>query len=104
MKKLFLIGVVVSLSATMALAQDRTIRADERQMAQRTRIHQGRESGDITRREAVSLREDQRHIRRSERRAKADGDVSRYERRRLERKQDRASRRIHHARNNPQSN
>jgi hypothetical protein len=46
------------------------------------------------------LNKQQRHIRRSERRAKADGDVTVREKARLERKQDRASRNVRRAKNN----
>jgi hypothetical protein len=46
------------------------------------------------------LKKEQRHIRRSEHRAKTDGDVTVSERRRLDRKQDRANRHIHRAKNN----
>ncbi len=84
----------------VAFAQDNTPRANARQVAQHERIAQGRQSGEINRGETRALRAEQRNIRRSERRAKADGDVSVREKRRLERKQDRASRHIHRAKNN----
>ena len=88
------------LFSAAGFAQDRTPRADVREGAQRTRIHEGRKDGEVTNREAAALNSQQRHIRRSERRAKADGDVTPAERRRLEKKQDRASRNIRRAKNN----
>lgn len=76
-------------------------RADRRQKAQRVRIADGRKDGEVTTGEAAVLKSEQRHIRRSERRAKADGTVTPREKLRLERKQNRASRHIHRAKNNP---
>ncbi len=100
MKKSILIAIVVLSTAGISLAQDRTQRVDNRQTVQRERIHQGRASGEVTRSEAAALNADQRHIRRAERRSRADGDVTAREKRRLDRHQDRASRRIHRAKHN----
>lgn len=99
MKKTILIPILV-LFSMVAFAQDPTPRANARQLAQHERIAQGRQSGEINKGETRVLRGEQRNIRRSERRAKADGDVTVREKRRLERKQDRASRHIHRAKNN----
>lgn len=83
-----------------AWAQDVTSKVNERQANQRSRIHEGRMDGDLTRNEMALLNKEQKHIRRSEYRAKADGDVSVKERRRLDSKQDRANRHIRRAKNN----
>jgi hypothetical protein len=56
--------------------------------------------GEVTPGEATMLKGEQRHIRRLERRAKADGTITPREKLRLERKQNRASRHIHRAKNN----
>jgi hypothetical protein len=96
---IFLFAFFMLITLT-SLAQDRTPRANARQAAQRARIAEGRTDGEVTNREAVALKANQRHIRRTERRAKADGDVTVAERRKIERKQDRASRRIRKAKNN----
>lgn len=100
MKKLIVVTSLFVLINMVASAQDRMPRANARQGAQRTRIHDGRQDGEITNKEAAALNSQQRHIRRSERRAKADGDVTPSERRRLEKKQDRASRNIRRAKHN----
>jgi hypothetical protein len=93
--------IVFTLILTFSLqAQDRTVRADSRQAAQRVRIADGRRSGEVTRVEAVHLNRQQRHIRRIERRAKTDGEVTVVERRRLNRKQNRANRNIRRAKHN----
>lgn len=93
----FTLGCIVFVSK----AQEQTPRVDGRQQIQEERIQQGRASGELTHRETALLRKEQRHIHRAERRAKADGDVTRAERRKLDRKQDRSSRHILRANNNP---
>jgi hypothetical protein len=69
-------------------------RVDRRQDRQRARLIQGRRSGELTRGEFRKLKKQQRKIGRMERRFSSDGFLSGKERRRLERAQDRASRRI----------
>jgi hypothetical protein len=90
-------SLFISISA---VAQDRTPRANGRHAVQHARIAEGRRSGEVTNGEAALLKKQQRHIRRSGRRAKADGDISATERMRLDRKQDRASRSIRRAKTN----
>lgn len=81
---------------------------DQRQQNQRHRIQQGVVSGELTRTEAADARHDQRKIRRSERRAKADGVVTPREQAKLNRKQNRASRQLrrdkHDAQDRPRAN
>jgi hypothetical protein len=71
-----------------------TAAVNTHQRTQHARIHEGIASGEVTPLEAKKLRAEQRNIRRVERRAKADGKVSRHERARLHRKQKAASRDI----------
>lgn len=101
MKKLILVTafLLFGLSAVV-MAQSETPRADKRQKIQRARVHEGREDGEITNREAAALNAQQRHIRKTERRMKADGEVSPQEKARLENKQDRANRNIRRAKKN----
>lgn len=99
MKQLTIIIFAVAL-AIGAYAQDRTPRADTRQVAQRARIAEGKQSGELTRGETRALRAEQRRIRRTERRAKSDGNVTVREKQKLERKQNRANRHIRRAKNN----
>ena len=94
---ILLAGVLVSLLASAALA---TPRIDSRQAHQRARIAHGRASGQLTRREAARLRAGQRQVRRMERCAESDGLVTRGERRRVERVQDRESRAIYRLKHN----
>ena len=78
---------------TEAQAQN-TPAVDQRQDMQKQRIREGVASGELTRHEAVNARQDQRKIRRTERRAKADGVVTTGERARVHRKQNKANREI----------
>jgi hypothetical protein len=75
-------------------------RVDRRQAKQRARIRDGRQDGELTRKEAGRLKREQRHVNRLENRFGSDGRYSPRERRILEKKQDRASRHIKRAKNN----
>ena len=97
--KAIVVFSMLMISATLAFAQE-TPRADARQGAQRARIATGRATGEVTGKEAAVLNSEQRHVRRSERRAASDGTVSPREKVRLERKQNRASRHIRRAKHN----
>jgi len=77
-----------------------TPRVDRREARQHVRIAQGVRSGELTRVEARRLRAGQRHVHRMERRAKADGMVTRRERWRIEHAQDRQSRAIYRLKHN----
>jgi hypothetical protein len=99
MKNVFFAAMLLIFSVAVK-AQTQTPRADARQKAQRARIYEGRKDDDLSRREASLLNKEQRHIRRAERRAKADGEVTAREKAKVERKQDRASRHIRRAKNN----
>jgi hypothetical protein len=100
MKRTILFFTFILLINVSLFAQEPTPKVDARQNTQQARIQQGKQSGEISRREAARVRKEQKHIRRTERRAKADGDVTTAERRKLDRKQDRASRHIRRANNN----
>ncbi len=99
MKKLILIFSVSMLISLVSFGQERTPKVNNRQHVQHDRINHGKQNGELTRSETHLLRKEQKHIRMSERSAKADGDVSLQERRRLDRKQDRAGRHIRRAKN-----
>ncbi|MBL8299268.1 MAG: hypothetical protein JNN30_13095 [Rhodanobacteraceae bacterium] len=83
-------------------ASAQTPAVDQRQADQRARINQGVASDELTRREAVHLRAEQAHIRQQEREAKADGVVTRRERRQLQRELDRSSAHIYEQKHDTQ--
>jgi hypothetical protein len=93
-----LAGVLVSLVTSAANAH--TPRIERREARQHYRIAEGWRSGDLTRAEARRLRAGHRHVHRLERRAERDGFVTRFERRRIERAQDRQSRAIYRLKHN----
>jgi hypothetical protein len=92
--RLVLAAVLVALAAPLAAAHPVTPRVDRREARQEARIHVGVRSGKVSLREARRLQAGQRRIRRMEAIAKSDGVVTPRERVRLERAQDRQSRRI----------
>jgi hypothetical protein len=79
MKKLFVLGLVFVLTTLSVSAQSH--RATER--FRRHRVEQGVRSGQINRFEMRHLRHDQRRLNLAKRRARRDGTVTRFERRRL---------------------
>jgi hypothetical protein len=91
---LFAMAAVAALSTTIASAQSNDPRVDQRELRQHARIEQGIRRGELTRGEARRLRAGQGHVRRMERRARYDNRLTPRERARLERVQDRQSRRI----------
>lgn len=92
MKKIIFVFAVLLIFSLGAMAQ--TKKADVRNKAQHARIAEGTASGELTKRESQALRAEQRHIKRTKKRAKADGKVTRKERAVIDKKQDRANRHI----------
>ena len=92
MKRTYIIATsLFAMMTTGALAD----RIDNREAAQEARIQQARRSGELTFREKMTLEREQAHIRDMERRARADGVVTRSEARAIDRAQDAASRHIY---------
>ena len=93
---------------TIIAASAQTPGVNERQHNQRQRIQQGVASGELTRRETAHSVHDQRHIRKAEHIAKADGTVTNGERARLQHMQNTASRQLsrnkHDAQDRPRAN
>jgi hypothetical protein len=76
-------------------ARVKTPAINQRQQNQQSRIRQGIKSGELTRREAVRLEQQEARIRVNERFAKADGKVTAAERARLEKELNKVSQNIH---------
>ena len=87
-----------STPATLA-----TPRVDQREANQQARIAQGAASGQLTPKETNRLEKEQAVVNRAEANAKADGTVTRHERKRLHRLQDGASKDIHHQKHDAQA-
>jgi len=94
MKKLILFTAgFIMFFAFGAMAQA-TPKANGRQAVQQVRIAEGVKSGELTKAERRALKAEQRHIRRTKRRAKADGVLTPREKHKINRKQNRANRHI----------
>lgn len=91
MKNAFASSAFIAGLLFAGIASADTPVVDARQSEQHERIDQGVASGELTRREAAGLRAQQAHVRQEEREAKADGVVTRRERRHLQRELDRSS-------------
>ncbi len=96
-----ILALVLGLLLPVAsLVSEAGQRHDRRQGRQSARIKEGVKSGELTKGEAARLRGQQRNIRRAEKKAQADGDVSGKEAAKLERMQDRASKNIYNKKHN----
>ncbi len=103
MKKIIsIITLILLLAGINSLQAQNTRHVTKSQVRQQKRIVQGAKSGELTRQEIKQLEQQQRHINRSKRRAKADGVVTPAERVRLNGKQNRASRNIRRQKNDAQ--
>ena len=93
----FLMAAQVSVSACQPAYGGRSF--SERQERQRDRIAEGRDEGDLSRREAARLRDRSRDVAEDKRDARADdGYVDRHERRKLQREQNELNRDIYQQR------
>lgn len=97
--KAILLGLFVFAFAATAQAQTSPVNT-KRQMLQKKRIAHGKKTRAISHREACKLHRQQRKITIGKRMAKADGKVSRIERKKIAKKQRKASRNIFRAKHN----
>ena len=102
MKKLLLTLIVLGLFGLMTNESygQTTPRADKRQKNQKVRVKRGVKSGEITKREAKSIRYSSKSARQYEAKAKSDGKVTWKERARLQHKQNKTSRKIFRTKHN----
>ena len=100
MKRLSVMTALVLAIGFLVSGEALAGRIGNRAVKQQARIHQGIRSGELTGREAGALEREQARIRRDTRRAWSNDYLSRAERLRLEREQDRASRRIYRFKHN----
>jgi len=103
MKKIVLITVVLFIVSTGLInAQRGTKSTRARQTTQQARISEGVQSKELTRHETLMLEREQKKIQLEKRVAKADGTVTKSEKRFLRREQNRASRHIKNQKNDGQ--
>lgn len=98
MKTLAIAAVAFAAMTTASAAQSYRYadQIDRREANQEYRIQQGVRSGELTRREYLSLEAEQARIRQLEARAKRDGHITAYEAREIRAAQNAASRHIEH--------
>jgi hypothetical protein len=94
MRNKFLAIALFVIGSTVATFAQNTPVVNAREHNQKERIKEGVQSGELTKPEAKKLVKQQRNIRKTEAKAKADGTVTSEERTKLDRKQDRANRNI----------
>ncbi|MEM6264529.1 MAG: hypothetical protein AAGI38_18595 [Bacteroidota bacterium] len=97
--RLIALSMMILGTISFATAQV-TPGATKTQVRQQARIQQGVRTGELNRRETRQLQRQQANIRRTKRRAKADGVVTPAERRDIKSKQRRANRTIRRKKNN----
>lgn len=101
MKKLLLTLIIATFGIFAANTFGQTThRADKRQKNQKHRVKQGAKSGEITKREAKSIKYSAKSANRYEKKAKSDGTVTKKEKLRIEHKQDKTSRKIYRTKHN----
>ncbi|NJK95301.1 MAG: hypothetical protein HC905_10645 [Bacteroidales bacterium] len=95
---------MIALSFSVnSFAQTATPHVTERQVNQQARIQNGKQSGELTRKEKRHLQAQQVKIHRDKKAAKSDGVVTAAERRKLHREQSRASRNIYRQKHDAQT-
>ena len=93
-------ALLVGAFALPVFAQNATPGINQTERNQEARIQQGVRSGELSRPEARNLQQQQNQIRADKRAAKADGVVTRAERRQIKREQQQANRAIRHKKHN----
>lgn len=103
MLKKTLVGAVAMALAGLAMAQPATPNLDKREAKQQARIDQGVASGQLNARETNRLNQREAKLATDEAAAKADGKVTRAERRKLQREAHRDSLAIHRQKHDGQT-
>ena len=94
MKKILAVLLVLVTSANFMFAQSTTPGIDKTQKHQRVKIHQGIKSGEITKREARALNNQQVRIQHEKKLAKSDGVITVKERKHIRHQQRKAGKNI----------
>lgn len=98
-----LVSAVAMTLAGLAMAQPATPNLDKREANQQARIDQGVASGQLNAKEVNRLDKREAKLAADEAAAKADGKVTRAERRKLQREANRDSRAIRHQKHDAQT-
>ncbi|WP_280153531.1 hypothetical protein [Piscinibacter sp. XHJ-5] len=104
--KTLAVGATMAIACIGAFAQAAsaaTPGVDKRETRQENRIQQGVASGELTARETVRLEREQAAVNKAEAHAKADGTVTKHERKRLHKLQNHTSRDIYRQKHDAQT-
>ncbi|TMH12405.1 MAG: hypothetical protein E6H65_06710 [Betaproteobacteria bacterium] len=105
--KTFAVGATMAIATLGAFAQaasaPQTPRVDKREANQQKRIQQGVGSGQLTAKETYKLEREQAAINKAEAKAKSDGTVTKQERKRLAKMQNKASKDIYQQKHDAQT-
>lgn len=94
-------AAALSIGLTVGLnAQTKTPKVTERQKIQKEKIEQGVKSGELTRPETRQLAKQQAAIHKNKKASKSDGVVTKRERAKLDRMQDKAAKNIYQKKHN----
>ena len=99
LKAVFSITAITLAFATSSYAVD-TPKIDNREAKQEQRIDQGIRSGALTPKEEAKLDAGQAKVQKMEEKAKADGTVTKHERKRITKEQNEQSKKIHDMKHN----
>lgn len=99
-RNLLIAAILATAFAAPAFAQTATPKIDQRQENQQNRIANGIKSGELTAKETQNLEKREVKIEGDKQAAKADGKVTRAERRKLTREENKASRAIYRKKHN----
>jgi uncharacterized membrane protein YebE (DUF533 family) len=97
------LGLLAMLATTWIAAQAPTPKIDKKEARQETRIDQGKASGQLNNREAARLDAGQAKVDGMQAAAKADGKVTKTERRAIKREQNRQSKKIYRQKHDAQA-
>jgi uncharacterized membrane protein YebE (DUF533 family) len=104
MKTIAIAAIIASIFAATAFAQStNTPVVDNRQNRQDARIEQGKATGQLNKREAARMEAGQAKVDGMEAAAKADGKVTKTERRAIKREQNKQSKRIYKQKHDAQT-
>ncbi|MEM7369081.1 MAG: hypothetical protein AAF587_10820 [Bacteroidota bacterium] len=97
------IFALFSIAFVGTAAAQSTSKIAKEQINQQKRIHQGVRSGQLTKAEVIQLEKQQKKVQQHKKAAKADGKVTRRERRAIKAHQKAASRNIYHQKHDRQN-
>jgi hypothetical protein len=104
MKKIIFVVIIAMMFTGLLFAQTETPQINKTQKKQVARIHQGVKSGELTKAEAKKLITEEKIIRKEKIHAKADGAVTKGERKHIRHQQNKINKDIYRLKHNERKN